>query len=127
MLEPRAPKIKYSNFGIALDSPLMPIYLPVRSLATANETVRRNLVLAIRLAKNPTLIGRKTQEWGYVGQLRDYVGSLIERTPEVNSIIDGNYLLGLLKDEKHLFRMYITANLVKSFTLVKNREIPGKQ
>ena len=100
MLEPRAPKIKVFEFRHR------PRFAPhadlpaVRRMATANEAVRRNLVLAIRLAKNPTLIGRKTQEWGYVGQLRDYVGGLIERTPDVNSIIDGKYLLGLLKDEK---------------------------
>jgi len=83
-LDAQSTKIKYGNFGIALDSPLMPIYLPLRALATSNETVRRNLIQAIRLAKNPLLIGSKTKEREYIGQLEDYVGDLMSPAPGID-------------------------------------------
>jgi asparagine synthase (glutamine-hydrolysing) len=122
-LEPKSASIKYANFGIAIDSPMMPLYLKIRGVATGNESLRHNLLVVLRLLKNPLSFGRKTEEWGYVSELKKYTEQLIEHDSTINSYIDSKYLLKLLKNEKYIHKMYVVANLVKYFTSVKNKQV----
>jgi hypothetical protein len=112
-LDTRSVSIKYANFGIPLDSPLLPIYLPLRALATGNETIRRNLLMILRLLKNPLSIGRKTKEFSYINELRTYLADLTGRDKAIGSILDTDYLNDLLGHEKYTYRMYVAANIVK--------------
>jgi hypothetical protein len=122
-LDERSASIKYANFGIALDSPLMPYYLPLRSLATSNETIRHNLLMVLRLLKNPTSIGRKSDEFGFIGELRKYLNNLVAQNESLKSILNTDYLSEILANDRYIFRMYIATNIVKYLTLVENKEI----
>ena len=121
-LDRRSTGVKYSNFGIALDSRLMPVYLPVRALATGNETVRRNLLVVLRLLKNPASIGRKSEEWDFIGQFGNYIGNLIDENPSLSSHFNTDFLKKHMASQKFLFKMYLTGNLLKYMTLVEGKK-----
>lgn len=126
MLDKRSASIKYANFGIALDSPLMPIYLKMRAFATGNEAVRRKVLVALRLLKKPTNIGRKTAEWAFIDQFRIYLADIIKNNPRVESHLNTSWLLEAVNSEKYLYRMYVAGNLIKYMTLVEGKnEMPG--
>ncbi len=103
-LDKRSVSVKYANFGIALDSPLMPIYLPLRAFATSNETIRRKLLVILRLLKNPFYITQKSQEYGYITELQNYAINLTSND-EFHKILHQYYktFKNIITSEKNLF------------------------
>jgi|GEM_PF-1877520 len=125
-LNPRSLKLKYANFGIPLDSPLMPIYLPMRSLATSNETIRRNLINALRLMRNPAGVKRKMDELKAVNQLRDYCGKIIKDNTDLGGLVDLRQVSEIVKNESYIYRLYLITNILKYISTVENRVMPTK-
>lgn len=121
-LDKRSVGVKYANFGIPLNSPLMPFYLPLRSLATSNETVRHNIRHVMRVLRHPTQIGRKTRELGFVGELKKYLADVIRADQSLDTILDTTTLQKQLTNEQLLYKMYITGNAIKYLSLVPNKE-----
>ena len=119
-LDKRSVGVKYANFGIPLNSPLMPFYLPIRGLATSNQAIREKLLLAIRILKNPKGIGRKTEEFAFLNEIKKYLANIITEDKAIKTIIDTNYLNNILADDKYIYRMYLAANIVKYLSLVEN-------
>lgn len=129
LLNPEAAKIRYANFGIPLDSPLMPLYLPLRSLATSNETIRRNLIGFLRLLKNPAGVNKKFDELKANDDLRKYYRRVLEINPEfsdLSDVIDMSYLTKLVQNDNYIYRLYLITNIVKYLSTVENRVRPDK-
>lgn len=125
-LDGRAASVKYANFGISLDSRVLPIYLKMRSIATANESVKRMLNTVLRFANNPSNIGRQTLEWKFIRQFREYLAIMIRDNSCIESHLDTKVLAGLLRSERHLHRMYVVGNLIKYMSLIEGKnEMPN--
>jgi hypothetical protein len=122
-LDEHSVHIKYANFGIPLDSPLLPQYLYLRGLATSSETIRKKLLVVLRLLRNPASIGRKREEYGYVDEIGDYIKNLTLNNKTIDSVIDSNRLNAILTDKKYLYKMYVAANMIKFIDLVKTKAI----
>jgi asparagine synthase (glutamine-hydrolysing) len=117
-LDKQSVKIKYSNFGIPLESPFLSSYLKLRAIATSSETMRHKLLVVLRLLRNPTKVGLKRQEYGFVDEVREYLKGF-PRKPQPNmQTIDYRQLNAVLADEKYLYKMYVAANIVKLFDMV---------
>jgi hypothetical protein len=126
MLDKRSASVKYANFGIALDSPMMPAYLKMRAVATRNESIRRKALVALRLLKKPTNFSRKAVEWEFIGKFRTYLAEMIKNNSAVGSHFDTSWLLKAVDSEKYLYRMYIPGNLIKYMTFLDGKnEMPG--
>ncbi len=121
-LNPKSIRLKYANFGIPLDSPLMPIYLPLRSLATSNETIRRNLIGFLRLIRNPIGITRKIDEFEAVGQLRNYYNTIIGKNEDLGAILDLSQVTEIVKNESYIYRLYLITNILKYISTIENRK-----
>jgi len=121
-LDPGSVKIKYANFGLSLDSPLLPIYLPMRALATRNETIRRNLITTLRLIRRPSFIGKKVTEQKGVAELKDLVRETMVTDNSLRDIFDIGHLGNLVDKEKFMYRMYLINNIVKYLSSVKNKQ-----
>jgi hypothetical protein len=104
----------------------MPIYLKIRARATGNETMRRRLRTVVRLLKNPTNVGRKTVEWGYIDRFRSYMEELIKSNSVIGSTMNVAQLRTLIHEEKYLHKMYVLGNLIKYMTLNEGKnEMPN--
>jgi hypothetical protein len=125
-LNPESVKIKYANFGIPLDSPFLPAYLPLRALATSNETFRRNLIGFLRLVRRPTSVGKKIAEQKGVTDLKSYYQNLITTDKTIQSYVDVDYLSRLVADEKYIYKMYLVTNLLKYLGSIKDKDVPYK-
>jgi hypothetical protein len=116
-------KIKYANFGIPLDSPLLSYYLYVRGHATRSEMLRKNLLVVLRLLRNPVGIIRKREEYGYVDEVRDHIKDLANHNKQIGSLISVDNLNSILAGEKYIYKMYVAANMIKFIDLVQNKTI----
>jgi len=124
LLNPKSLRLKYANFGIPLDSPLMPIYLPLRALATSNETIRRSLISVLRLMRNPAEVTRKIDELKAVKQLRDYYGKIIDTNAALGGLIDLQRVSEIVENETYIYRLYLITNALKYISTVENRVMP---
>lgn len=122
-LDHNSVKIKYANFGIPLDSSVLPQYLFLRGLATRSESIRKNLLVILRLLKNPASVVRKKEEYGYVDEVRDYIKNLSVQNGQIKNIIAADRLNSILRGEKYIYKMYVAANMIKFIDLVKNKTI----
>jgi hypothetical protein len=125
LLNPDSLKIKYANFGLPLDSPLLPIYLPLRALATSNETFRRNLISILRIMRRPSSVGKKIAEQKGVSELKYYYNNIIADDKSIQGYIDVKYLSNLIADEKYIYKMYLVVNLLKYLGSVQNKHVPS--
>jgi hypothetical protein len=122
-LDRNSVRVKYANFGIPLDSPFLTQYLYLRGLATSSETIRKKLLVILRLLRNPASIGRKREEYGYVDEVRDYIKNPTLKNKMIDSVIDSNRLNAILANEKYLYKLYAAANMIKFIDLVKTKAI----
>lgn len=122
-LDQNSVKIKYANFGIPLDSPLLSHYLFIRGHATRSESVRKNLLGVLRLLKNPASFVRKKEEYGYVDEIRENVKILSNNSKQIRAVIDADRLILILNREKYIYKMYIAANITKFIDMVQNKVI----
>jgi hypothetical protein len=122
-LDKNSVKIKYANFGIPLDSPLLSYYLFVRGHATRSESIRKNLLVVLRLLKNPASFVRKKEEYGYVDEVRDHIMSLSSNNKQIQTVLSINKLDLILNREKYIYKMYVAANMIKFIDMVQNKVI----
>jgi hypothetical protein len=125
-LNPESVKIKYANFGIPLDSPLLPIYLPLRAIATSNDTFRRNLIGFLRFVRRPSSVGKKIAEQKGVTDLKSYYRNLIASDKTIQSYVDVDYLSKLMANEKYIYKMYLVTNFLKYLGSIQNKNMPHK-
>ena len=116
-------KIKYANWGLPLSSPLLPIYLPIREIATRNMRFKNNIIKVLRFIKDPTIYGKKVKENQDVIELREYLNMLVNTDDFIKSYIDIGYLLKMASNEKSTYRMYSLINIIKYLNLVENKKV----
>jgi len=122
-LDKQSVKIKYANFGIPLDSPLLSHYLFLRGHATRSESIRRNLLIVLRLLRNPVSIVRKKEEYGYVDEVRGHIKNISSNNKQIQNLIAVDRLNLILNREKNIYKMYVAANMTKFIDMVLNKAI----
>lgn len=112
-LDPNSIKIPYANWGLRIDSPLLPLYLRIRNLALRNAALKSRLIKILRLIKNPSTYKSKLASDSFALQLRRYLENLAKNTGSAGKYIDIDFLLKLSASETSSSKLYIFINLLK--------------
>jgi len=106
-LDPKSIKIKYANWGLRLDSPILPFYLPIRNLALRNAALKSRLIRILRLIKNPSIYKNKLASDSFALILRRYLENLAKNAGFAVRYMDIDYLRKLSAAEKSSPKLYI--------------------
>jgi asparagine synthase (glutamine-hydrolysing) len=120
-LDKKSIKIKYSNWGLALDSPLLPFYLPLRKLLLKNMKIKNKLIKTARFIRHPLEYSKKLNRKDDIDELKQYLKNMIEHEKHIDDYLDKEYLKTILLKESNTYRMYLLINIIKYFSNVYNK------